>query len=235
MFSCSLLCLKARNHNSQKAKMHVIVVANQKGGAGKTTLTAHLAVAAEKAGLQTALIDFDPQGSLTAWWNSRQSQLPDLIETKLAGFASKLSSLGAAGYDVVFVDTPPAITDAIKDIVEQATFVLVPSSPSPNDLRAIGSTVDIVHEKKKPFVFVLIRAKPNTRLTVTGIAALSAHGPVSQVVVHDRIDYAGAMVDGRTAQELEPKGRCADEINALWKLLHHQLQKGTKARKEEAA
>ena len=215
--------------------MHVIVFASQKGGAGKTTLTAHLAVAGEATGLYTALIDLDPQGSLSDWWNVRASKLPDLVPTTLDGLKAKLASLRAAGYDAVFIDTPPAITDAIEAVVKEATFVVIPARPSPHDLRAVGNTVSIVNEKGKPFFFVLTHAKPNTRLTVTGVASLSAHGPVAQIVVHDRVDYAGSMVDGRTVQELDPKGRSAEEITALWALLHERLEKGTKARKEEAA
>jgi chromosome partitioning protein len=59
--------------------MYVIVLASQKGGAGKTTLAAHLAVAAEAAGDGPAvLIDTDPQGSLSAWWNVRKAEVPVL-------------------------------------------------------------------------------------------------------------------------------------------------------------
>ena len=90
VFSCSLLCWKAREHDNQKAKMHVIVLASQKGGAGKTTLAAHLAIAAEAAGIGRAvLIDTDPQGSLSAWWNVRENDSPSLATTTIAELPGK--------------------------------------------------------------------------------------------------------------------------------------------------
>jgi chromosome partitioning protein len=216
--------------------MHVIVIASQKGGPGKTTLAAHLAVAAELAGVgRAALVDLDPQGSLTAWWNIRESKSPDLIETTIAEFPEKLISLRDLGYALAVIDTPPAITDAIEAVVKQATLVVVPARPSPHDLRAIGNTVDIIQEQEKPFIFVVTQAKPNTRLTVKGVTSLSAHGPVAQVIVHDRVDYAASMIDGHTVQETDPKGRSAEEITALWAFLQDHLAKSMKARKEDRA
>ena len=74
--------------------MQVIVLASQKGGAGKTTLAAHLAVAAEAAGDGPAvLIDTDPQGSLSAWWNVRDAETPALAPTTIAELPAKLAAL----------------------------------------------------------------------------------------------------------------------------------------------
>ena len=79
--------------------MHVIVLASQKGGAGKTTLAAHLAVAAEAAGDGPAvLIDTDPQGSLSAWWNVREAETPALAPTTIAELPHKIAALAEAGY-----------------------------------------------------------------------------------------------------------------------------------------
>ena len=216
--------------------MHVIVLASQKGGAGKTTLAAHLAIAAEAAGVGRAvLIDADPQGSLSAWWNVRESNSPALAPTSIAELPEKLLSLKAAGFAVAVIDTPPAITDSIRAVVAMADLVVIPTRPSPHDLRAVGSTVELVQAEEKPFVFVVTQAKPNTRLTVQAIAALSAHGTVAQAVVHDRVDYAGSMIDGRTVLETDGKGRSAAEMTALWTFLQERMAKSTKARKEEAA
>ena len=121
--------------------MHVLVLASQKGGAGKTTLAAHLAVAAEAAGDgPTVLIDTDPQGSMSAWWNVREAETPALAPTTIALLPEKLAALAAAGYRLAVVDTPPAITEAIGAVVRSADLVLIPTRPSPHDLRAVGST-----------------------------------------------------------------------------------------------
>nr|WP_277420182.1 ParA family protein [Serratia marcescens] len=209
-------------------------MASQKGGAGKTTLAAHLAIAAELAGAGPAvLIDTDPQGSLSAWWNSRDANTPALAAAKLAELPEKLEALASAGFKLAVIDTPPAITDAIRDVVKLADLVLIPTRPSPHDLRAVGSTVDIAQEAGKPFAFTLTQAKPNARLTVQAVAALSAHGPVAPSIVHDRVDYAGSMVDGRTVQETDSKGRSAEEITALFAFVQERMNEKKKTRKKE--
>lgn len=212
--------------------MNVIVLASQKGGVGKTTLAAHLAIAAEAANAGPAvLIDADPQGSLSAWWNAREAETPSLAPTTIAELPQKLQALAAAGYQVAIIDTPPAITDAISAVVAHADLVVIPTRPSPHDLRAVGSTVELVQEAGKPFVFALTQAKPNTRLTVQGIAALSEHGPVAPAIMHDRVDYAASMIDGQTVQETDGKGKSAAEMAELWQFVQGRITKSTKARK----
>ncbi len=140
--------------------MKVIVLASQKGGVGKTTLTGNLAVAADLAGDgPSVLIDTDPQGSLSAWWNAREADSPALAPATLAGLGDKLKALGAAGFAYAVVDTPPAITDAIRAVVALADLVLIPVKPSPHDLRAVGRTVEIAREGGKEFCFVLTQAR----------------------------------------------------------------------------
>lgn len=212
--------------------MKTVVLASQKGGAGKTTLAAHLAVAIEAAGDGPAvLIDTDPQGSLSAWWNTREANTPALAPARIADLPAKLAALAEAGYAFAVIDTPPAITDAIRSVLASADLVVIPARPSPHDLRAIGSTVDLVREAGKPFVFALTQGKPNTRLMVQAVTALSAHGAVSPAIVHDRVDYASSMIDGRTVVETDGKGRSAAEIGELWAFVKARVVKSTKGRK----
>lgn len=216
--------------------MQIVVLASQKGGVGKTTLTGNLAVLAGMLGDgQAVLIDSDPQGSLAAWWNAREAETPALAPSTLAELPAKLDQLRSAGYAYAFIDTPPAITSAIRQVVALADFVLIPVKPSPHDLRAVGSTVEIVKAEGKPFAFVVTQAKPNTRLTVQAMAALSAHGIVSPSIMHDRVDYAAAMIDGRTVSEVDPKGRSAAEMAELWEFVQERMNESTKARKEKIA
>lgn len=211
--------------------MQVIVLASQKGGAGKTTLAAHLAVAAEAAGDGPAvLIDTDPQGSLSAWWNVREAETPALAPTSIGDLPDKLRALAAAGFRLAVVDTPPAITEAIGAVVRSADLALIPTRPSPHDLRAVGSTVSLVEAAGRPFVFAVTQAKPNARLTIQAIAALSEHGAVAPAIMNDRVDYAGSMIDGRTVFESDPRGRSAAEVEELWTFVKAQIAKSTKAR-----
>ncbi len=122
--------------------MHVLVLASQKGGSGKTTLSGHLAVEAELAGVgPVALIDTDPQGSLSHWWNARRSSTPHFAKVGLRELGDALVQLKASGIRLAVIDTPPAITASIAQVVAHADLVAIPTRPSPHDLRAVGATV----------------------------------------------------------------------------------------------
>ena len=119
--------------------MKVIAVVSRKGGTGKTTLSGHLAVQAELAGAgPVVLIDTDPQGSLSRWWNCRQADRPYFLRTTISTLSNDLAELRSAGIELVIIDTPPAITSSIVEIVKIADLVIIPVRPSPHDLAAIG-------------------------------------------------------------------------------------------------
>jgi chromosome partitioning protein len=131
---------------------------------------------AERAGDgPSVLIDTDPQASLAAWWNGRVAQTPHYAPTTLKDLPSKLDALAQAHYAFAIIDTPPAITEAIRTVVALADLVLIPTRPSPHDLRAVGSTVELASASDRPFAFALTQAKANSRLTVQAMAALSEH------------------------------------------------------------
>lgn len=214
--------------------MKILVLASQKGGAGKTTLAAHLAVvAAQKESIPVVLIDTDPQGSLTAWWNSREAETPALASANLSDLPAKLEALKDAGFKLAIIDTPPAITEAIRKVVKLADFVLIPTRPSPHDLRAVGSTVDIANEAGRPFAFVVTQAKQTARLTLLAVTALSEHGAVAPAIIHDRVDYAASMIDGRSVVEVDSKSKSTDEINRLHAFVQARMQKNKKAHSKE--
>jgi chromosome partitioning protein len=216
--------------------MKTIVLASQKGGVGKTTLAAHLAVAAEKAGDgPCVLIDTDPQASLAAWWNVREDETPSFAPATLKELPGKLEALARAGYAYAFIDTPPAITESIRVVVAQADFVLIPTRPSPHDLRAVGRTVELATDANRPFAFAMTQAKANSRLTVQAMAALSEHGVVAGAIVHDRVDYAASMIDGRTVLEIGPRSRSAGEMVELWSFVKARLTDNKKTRKPQGA
>lgn len=204
--------------------MRVIVLASQKGGAGKTTLSGHLAVQAErdKAG-PVALIDTDPQGSLATWWNVREARTPAFVRTDFNSLFHDVERLRDAGFKLVIIDTPPAVTRAIAEVVSHADLVVVPTRPSPHDLRAVGATVDIVETHRKEMVFVINGATPRARTTAEATVALSQHGTVAPLVIHHRVDFAASMIDGRTVMETDPDSNSANEIVALWTYLRDRL------------
>lgn len=200
--------------------MQTIVVASQKGGSGKTTLTRNLAVA---MGDDVALIDTDPQGSLTSWYNRRQAETPVLVGTD-NGLPATLDALRDAGIKMVLIDTPPSAHAFIADVIAQADLVLVPVRPTPDDLDAVGPTLDMIEAAGCNFVFVMSQAKKRTRLALETVPALAQHGKVSPIVIHDRVEFPTAAIDGRAVVELGD-GAAATEINELVAYLRKQLSK----------
>lgn len=206
--------------------MRVLAMASQKGGSGKTTLSGHLAVQAERAGQgPVVLIDIDPQASLTDWWNEREAEAPALAQTTVARLAADLEILRQQGFKLAVIDTPPSITVAIQTVIQIAELIVVPTRPSPHDLRAVGATVDLCDRAGKPLIFVVNAATPKARITAEAIVALSQHGTVAPMTIHQRTDFAASMIDGRTVMEVDPKGKSAAEIEALWTYVTDRLEK----------
>jgi len=193
----------------------VITYASRKGGAGKTTLLTHLSVAADVAGAgPVGVVDTDPMQGTARWYDARKADTPILARPD-KGLTAALDALRDAGCRIAMVDTPPSIGAEVIEAVRAADLVVVPCQPSPNDLRAVGSTVEAVRGSRKPLVFIINRVKPRSRLTLDAAVALSQHGTVAPVQVGDRTDYAAAMIDGLVAQEIGSK-QAADEMAALW-------------------
>jgi chromosome partitioning protein len=197
--------------------MFVLAVASQKGGSGKTTLAGHLAVEAENAGAgPVALIDIDPQASLTEWWKARAATQPAFAQVDLSQLREALEDMEQAGMRLAVIDTPPAITEAISRVIGCADLVLIPTRPSPHDLRAVGGTVKIAKQHGKAILFAVNAATPRARITTEVASALSEFGPVAPVLVHNRIEFAASMADGQTAGETAPGSVAAAEIRDLW-------------------
>jgi chromosome partitioning protein len=209
---------------AESAQMRVIVVASQKGGAGKTTIAAHLAVGAGMAGEgPVVLVDTDPQGSLTEWRDARNDPVPALVTAKLDNLATKLAELRGIGTALAIIDTPPALTASIERAIAIADLVLIPARPSPHDLRAIAATVNIARSAWKPFLFIVNGAAPRANITAEAVAALSEHGRVAPIILYQRTDFAASMIDGRTVMETTATGRSAREIAELWKHVYAQI------------
>ncbi len=189
-------------------------------------MASHLAVAAEAAGAgPVALMDTDPQGGLPGWWNARAASTPEWIDPA-GGLPAAVAGCQAAGYSTLLIDTPPSLSETIAEVLALADLILVPVQPSPNDLRAVGGTVELAAASGKPMVFVINRATARARITTQAAIALSQYGAVAPVVIHARVDFATSMTDGRTAAELDPTSKSAAEVVELWAYLQTRLTQG---------
>ena len=202
--------------------MKTLVWNSQKGGSGKTSLCAHVAVEAQKVGAGPVyLIDTDPQGTLSTWHERREAEAPHRIETALQELPAALQTLEQRGAAWCMIDTAPTRADENAELFRLADLVLVPVRPSPSDLWAVAATVGLLKQIRRPFLFVVNQATLNANITVQAVASLSHHGPVAETIIGSRVPYAAAMIDGRTAPELQPRGPAAAEIAALWKNVQH--------------
>jgi chromosome partitioning protein len=216
--------------------MLTICLCSTKGGCGKTTIAAHLAVEAGRQGHgPVAVIDADPQASLARWWNLRQAETPTFVQTTIEGLPAQLAALRGSGYKVVVIDTPGADVSHTRPILRAADLVLIPSRASPIDLGTLSVTVEMVEAEGKPLVFVLNAVTARTRISAQAIMALSEHGPVA-AILHQRTDYAASMTDGRVAGELDASSRSTEEVAQLWAAVLKRLRKEARSsRQKEAA
>ena len=209
--------------------MKTLAVLSRKGGAGKTTVALHLAVTAAASGRRVALVDMDPQRSAADWWRSREAEAPELVEVDPGGLAPVVKAAKAAGVELLVVDTRPS---AEADALEAATcadLALIVCKPSILDLRAVAGTVDTVNRAKTPGRILINQAPPARGTVEAGIvqeatAALQGYGlPLAPVILHARAAYHAALIDGRAVNELEPSGKAAAEVAALWRYLEQEL------------
>jgi chromosome partitioning protein len=208
--------------------MRVVMVAKQKGGVGATTLTREIGVAAAAAGKRVVFIDLDPQGTLRGWWNRRTEGMdgepnPALAAPAPADLAAALDQLRAAGTDLCFVDTPPSVHPFLAEVMRLADLILLPTRPTTDDLDALPGILDMAEEAGKPFAFVVTQAPAGkSRLYDDAVPVLAQRGRVAPPL-RIRGDFPIAASTGRTATELAPKGKAAEEVRALWQFVAADL------------
>ena len=201
----------------------VVAVLNQKGGVGKTTLTAHLATAFARRGEKVLLIDADPQGSALDWAAARQGNpLFPVAGLPKAGLHKELPAL-ASDYTTVFIDGPPRVYDVARSAIMASDFVLIPVQPSPYDVWAAREIVDLLKEAAvyKPdlkYAFVINRKIVNTAIGRDVAEALAEYPvPVLDASVSQRVLFAESAAQGMTVYELSPGNPAEKEIDALAK------------------
>ena len=192
----------------------IITIAQRKGGAGKTTLAVQLGVSLAKQGAKVAMLDCDPQASLYSWYQIRQKSGLNLVyAAQAAGWrlASDIESLKEE-HDYLLVDSPPhAETDA-RIAVRAAGLTLIPVQPSALDVWAMRPTVELARKEKTPVLLVFNRVPPKFVLPEE-IADL----PRAQSTLGNRTAFSSSMGLGLGVVEHQPKGKAAQEINALAK------------------
>ena len=197
----------------------VITVAQQKGGAGKTTLAVNIAVALIDRGCSVALLDTDPQGSLGRWFMARRERLGQ------AGLEFSTSSAWGVSYEVeklkklvdfVIIDTPPKVDSDLRPALREADLIVVPIGASLVDLWATEGVLDLARREGKRPKIVLNRVRKGTRLDAeVRAAAAELEGEMATAFLTHRTAFAETLGQGLGVAEAARKTPAAAEIGAL--------------------
>ena len=205
--------------------MDVVAIVAQKGGAGKTTLTVSLAVAAERAGCAVAIVDLDPQASVSNWGDRRETDSPVVVSAQPARLGHVLDAAREQGADLLLIDTPPRAEQAAMAAVKVAKIVLIPCRPAIYDLETVATTVELVRfAGDKPVAVVLNGVPSRGQKREQATEVLTTMGlrvcPTS-LGYRAAFDHASAL--GLNAQEYEPRGKATSEIELVYKFVSKLL------------
>ena len=210
--------------------MRTIAVVSQKGGAGKTTLSVHLAVAAATAGYSVAVIDLDQQATAAQWADWRNDDTVAVVAAPHGRLLPTLEEARRSEVDLVIIDSPPAADSAAVAAAKAADLVLIPTRPSAFDLHAIKTTSELVRVAQKPGYVVLNGVPPRAAALVEEVATVvhSLGLTLAPVCLVDRAAFRHAVINGQTAQEYEPNGKAAGEVESLYTWVCGHLDMSTR-------
>lgn len=205
--------------------MHVVALAQQKGGVLKSTLAVHLAFEAERSGASAVVVEIDKQGT-ASFWGSLRSKPPTVERVDAASLGPALARLKARGVKFVFLDLPGAHNAGVTPAIKAADLVLVPARPSTVDIAASGETIAAIERLRRPYAYVLtVVPAAGSRVDEAREALESEGHPVAPGGIGDRKVFQDAMASGQAVCEREAAGKAAAEVAALWAYVQTQLEK----------
>lgn len=212
--------------------MHVIALLSQKGGGGRTSLAVSLATAAEEAGLETLIIDLDPQATACKWGDRRTAEAPIVIDAQPARLANALAKARDGGIKLVLIDTPPRSAEAALAAAKLADLIVMPIRAQMYDLETIPNTLELIatasagRDGAIPTIAVLnaVPARGNRHeqardgLIGMGLAVCTS-------TIGHRAAFGDAAALGLSVLEHEESGRAAEEIRQVYREVLRLLDK----------
>lgn len=216
--------------------MHTIAIISQKGGAGKTTLAIHLAAAATASGLETIILDADPQATASSWSHWRELAgmgAPEVVDCGSPALLSrKLSGAAELGAEVTIIDTPPHADIMAREACKAADLILIPCRPQAFDLDAIRMTAELAKASSKPTYVIWVGGPPRAPTTYREAAELVERLglPVAPAMLTQRAVYHHSTGAGKVVAEVEPDGKAAIETKEVWAWARGQVGAPTRSR-----
>jgi chromosome partitioning protein len=210
--------------------MQTILVASRKGGSGKTSLAVHLAALADTAAAPALLIDADPQGSSTFWYNRREATTPLLSNVDAGGVANVLKDARASKIATAIIDSPPHDAIGIATLMRLADLAVIPPRPGPLDLAAVASTIEIARACGTPFVVILNATPPPRHESEMGVVTEARQvldelgAPVLSTYVSQRAVLSHSLISGEAVNEFAPESAAAIEIAKAWDTIKKVLK-----------
>ncbi len=216
--------------------MYIIGFLNSKGGVGKSTLCAAVAVRASQDSKRVCIVDLDPQRSVAEWWGRRGSPDNPTLFKGADRASDAVEALELDGWDWVFLDGPPGSLIVTEDAIGVSTFVVVPMRASGLDLLASQDAVKLCQDAGVPYLVVLNACKGGARdkLMEAARSMLVAHDvPIADTNITLRTSFVTAMTTGKTGAEKDTSA--AGEVDALWREIKSATLKAARARKKGGA
>ena len=204
--------------------MRTIAFVTQKGGSGKSTLCVNLAVAAQEAGASVCILEMDRQATITDWAEIRKAEAPEVAQIDATQIDGVFARLADCDYDYVFIDTPGVDSPGALAAMRAADLCIVPSRPTPADLRAARPTLAAIYRLHKRFAFVLNQTPARSYRVRDASEGLISLGVLPDVNVVLRNDHQDAIGVGQGVTEFNPRGQAADEIRRLWLWVAQRVQ-----------